>query len=173
MRTLIKSIQGHTLVELILAMVLLAILFPPLVQWFGEMSATGAQVDRLPTAVSLGSELLEEIKSRKFDEQANKVSGNWSTLLGPDTGEATKTDFDDVDDFHGWSQTFTGPFTGYSATVTVAYVLSSDINTALTIPSPTPIAWTPSYKRIVVTVSNAALAGPVPITTIVTEVQSL
>jgi prepilin-type N-terminal cleavage/methylation domain-containing protein len=170
-----RSDRGYTLLEVVLAVVLMAILFPPLIQWLGGMAVTGAKVDRLPTAVQLGSELLEEIKSRKFDELSAKVSGSWSTVLGPDAGESStnKNDFDDVDDFNGWAQNFASPYTGYSATVTMSYVLSSAPNTPLTIPSPVPTGWTPSYKRVVVTISNATLPAPLPLTTIVTEVQSL
>jgi len=166
--------RGFTMIELVLAIVVMAIALPPLMRLFSETAVTAAQVDRIPAAASLASELMEEIKSRKFDELSDKVNGNWSTTLGSDTGEGTtKANFDDVDDFNGWTQSFAAPFADYSATVSVAYVSYTDLNTALTMPSPVPNNWTPSYKRIAVTISNAALPGSFQLVTVVTEVQFL
>ncbi len=169
-----KKEKGYTLVEVTLAIVLMAIVLPPLLQWFAQMTVTAAELDRLPIATSLASGLMEEVKSRKFDElDAKSPDGNWSAPLGPDAGEATKSSFDDVDDFEGWAQTFTGEFSGYAATVTVDYVAVNDLNTTLAIPAPVPDDWTPSYKRVVVSVSHPSLQGAVQMITVVTEVQSL
>lgn len=175
MKTL-RCKRGFTFLEIVLAVALLAVALPPLLHLFAETAVTGAKVDSLPRASALASELMEEIKSRKFDELASKNgNGNWSTSLGIDAGEnaANKSTFDDVDDFNGWSQNFGPNFSNYTATVSVSYVSSNDLNTPMTIPGPVPNNWTPSYKRIVVTVSNAALAGSIQLATVVTEVQSL
>ncbi len=173
LKTGIDNQRGVTFVELALAIFFLAITLPALMKLFSETAVTAAQVDRLPVATALASELMEEIKSRKFDELSTQVSGNWSTALGPDAGETTKASFDDVDDFNGYTQNFASPFSSYSATVSVAYVSNTNLNTPLTLPSPVPSNWTPSYKRIVVTVSNAGLSSSFQLVTVVTEVQFL
>ena len=129
----------------------------------------------MPKAVSLASELMEEIKSRKFDELSAKGgTGNWSLALGSDVGETAvnKTTFDDADDFNGWTQNFAG-FPGYSASVTVSYVSASNLNTPLTVPSPAPNNWTPSYKRVVLTLAHPNLPASIQVATVVTEIQSL
>ena len=170
----IKNAKGFTLIEVILAITVIAIALPSLLALFSETAVTVARTDRLPAATTLAVELMEEIKSLKFDEMAEKASDNWSTTLGPDTGEGTnKSLYDDVDDFNGWTQNFSSPFADYSASVSVAYVAANLLNTPLTIPGSVPSNWTPSYKRIIVTVSNAALPADISLTTIVTEAQSL
>lgn len=173
-RWLLKQ-AGFTVIEIVLAVTTLAVALPPLLHLFSETAVTGAEAAILPTANLLGNELMEEIKSRKFDElSAKAASGNWSTTLGTDAGEAgNKTLFEDVDDFNGWAQGFGASYPNYTASVSVDYVASNNLNTTLVIPSPTPNNWTPSYKRIVVSVSNPGIAAPIQLVTIVTEVQSL
>ena len=159
-----------------LAIVILSISIPALVKLFAETAISSGKSAILPTANELGIELMEEIKSRKFDELSQRDgSGNWSTSLGIDAGEnaSNKTTFDDVDDFSGWTQNFGASYPGYSATVSISYVVSNDLNTKLTIPSTVPNNWTPSYKLVQVTISNSALPSNITLSTVVTEVQSL
>lgn len=170
------SNKGHTFIELIFAIVLLGVAMPPLLNMFASTTESAANVDALPVATALGKELMEEIKARKFDELAGKGStGNWSTTLVSDTGETAtnKSTFDDVDDFNGWTQSFGTTYPNYSASVSVDYVTGTDLNSPLSIPSPVPNNWTPSYKRVVVTVSNSQqLAGDIQLTSVVSEIQS-
>lgn len=170
-----KKIRGFSIIELVLLISILSIATPLLVQLFAETAVTGAKAAILPTATMLGNGLMEEIKARKFDElDAKAASGNWSTVLASDAGETgNKTLFDDVDDFNGWTQDFGASYSSYTALVTVGYVASSDLNTTLAVPSPTPDDWTPSYKSIRVTVVNPGLAADIDLVTVVTEVQSL
>jgi type II secretory pathway pseudopilin PulG len=170
-----RSEAGFSFIELVLAILLIGVTLPALMMVFQNVVVTSAQADLMPKATSLAEGLMEEIKSRKFDELTTKSgSGNWSTTLGPDTGEGTtKANYDDVDDFNAWTQNFASPYTGFSASVSVAYVSSSNLNSPLTIPGTVPSNWTPSYKRVVVTVANAGLPASVTLTTIMTEAQSL
>ena len=111
---------GFTMVEIVLAIALMAILYPFLMSMFAETTVNTARVNITPTASALATELMEEIKSRKFDELAAKnANGNWSAPLGVDAGETAndKNTFDDVDDFSGWNQNFAPNFTNYTATV--------------------------------------------------------
>lgn len=168
--------KGFTIIDTALMIVLLAIAIPPLLHLFAETAVTGAKSSILPTANVLAIELMEEVKSTKFDElSAKNGSGNWSGTLGPDAGETAtnKSTFDDVDDFNGWAQNFGAGYPGYTASVSVNYVTSSNLSSPLTIPSPMPNNWTPSYKLIRVTVSNPAMPAGITLATIVTEVQSL
>lgn len=170
-----RSKKGFSMIEVVLLITILAVAIPPLVQLFSETAVTGAQAAILPTATMFANGLMEEIKSRKFDELGSKsASGNWSTAFGPDSGEAgNKTLFDDVDDFNRWTQVFGSPQQAYTASVSVSYVAATNLNQPLSIPSPVPNSWTPSYKQIRVTVSNPGLVNSLTLTTVVTEVQSL
>ncbi len=169
-----KSERGFTLVEIVLALLILAISFPPLMRLFAEVTVSGIQTESLSVAGGLAQEVMEEIRSRKFDElEAKDSQGNWSTTLATDAGEPSVADFDDVDDFNGWQTNFAPNFSDYTATVAVDYVASNNLNTALTIPTPVPPNWTPSYKRVQVTVSHLSLAAPLTFVTVITEVQSL
>lgn len=169
----LKNQKGFSMVELILTIMLLSLGLPSLMHLFAETTMTGARAVVRPTAVSLANELMEEVKSRKYDERSAKDgSNNWSTTLGPDSGESAKANYDDVDDFNGYSQSFSG-YTGYTGTVSVGYVTTANINTLIAIPNPPTNGCTSSYKLITVTVSNAALPASFVLKTLVTEVQSL
>lgn len=169
-----RQTSGHTFVELVLAIAVLGLAIPAFLSLFSEVTVSGTQGEMLPTTTALATELLEEIRSRRFDELSEKNGqGNWSPTLGPEGGEAGKAGFDDVDDFNGWAQNFGAGFTNYTATVLVSYVAANDLNIPLVVPFPLPDNWTPSYKRIVVTLAHPNLTQPQQFVTVVTEVQSL
>lgn len=171
------SEKGFSLIEVICVLIVLGVAIPSLMNLFSNTTETAANVNAMPVASALGKDLMEDISARKFDDlDAPDANGNWSTTMGTDTGEdpADKNTFDDVDDFNGWNQAFGADYAGYSATVDVDYVDPSDLNTPLAIPDPAPNDWTPSYKRIVVTISNDdVLQSDLNFSTIVTDVQSL
>ena len=81
------------------------------------------------TATAIGQELLEEVIVRKFDENkcdrtdtAKNVS-EVSTTLGPDAGESTINQYDDLDDFNGYVTTTVTPRLGnFTDSVKVYYV---------------------------------------------------
>src|SRR3989338_10061548 len=99
--------KGHTLIELVLAIVIMGMALLSLVALFSNLSVRGATVEHRRTAKMLAQELMEEIRARRFDEFVTKdLNGNWSTVLGIESSESAsdKTTFDDVDDFNGWSE---------------------------------------------------------------------
>lgn len=152
--------RGFSLVELMIAIVLLGFIVFSLLKLFADASVLSVNPDYRNTQVMLAQELVEEIRSRRFDElSAKDGNGNWSTTLGVNTGETSSdsSTFDDVDDYNGYSQTMTAPFAGFTRSVTVSYVATGALNTPLAIPSPAPNDWTPDYKRVTVTVSQASV----------------
>lgn len=167
--------RGFTIFEIVMTIFLLAVAIPPLLRVFAETAVTGAESAILPTATLLANQMMEEIKSKRFDELTEKDSGgNWSTAFGADTGEILKDNFDDVDDFNGWTQDFAPSYPDYTATVSIDYVASTDLDSPLALPvPPVPDDWTPSYKLIEVRLSNAGLAADIFLRTVVSEVQSL
>ncbi len=175
MKRILRSQGGTTLVELVLLILLLSIGIPEVLHLFAEITVSGAQASNTPTAVNLGNRLMEEVKALKFDEISAKVNGNWSTSLSTDAGESSlnKATFDDVDDFNGWVENFGVNYPGFTATVSVGYVAPNDLDSVMVLPQPVPASWTPSYKRLGVTVLQSGQPTGVQISSVVTEVQSL
>lgn len=154
-----KTAKGFSLIELIMAMVILGIALFPLLKLFGDMTVMGNNPEDTMSQSMLAQELLEEIKSHRFDELVDvDGSGNWSSSLGVEGAEVStnKSTFDDVDDFNGFTEVMASPFTGYTRTVSVGYVAGNDLDTVLAIPSPITNDWTPNFKRIAVTVSSSS-----------------
>lgn len=80
------------------------------------------------TAISLGDDLIEEMKSRSFDQTtvefptSNPASLTPVDSLGPETGEVYPN-FNDVDDFNGYVQHVSTPFAeDYHISCLVQYV---------------------------------------------------
>ena len=173
-----------TLVDMVVALTILAIAIPTLLTVVAQIAQRSVRSSTTLRATRAGQELLEEVLSTKFDERdAADANGNWSTTLGADTSTTgrdgvanesagTEATFDDVDDFNGFSETLTGAYAGFRRSVAVAYVSPNDLNTPLTIPSPVPANWTPSYKRVVVTVTPP-VGQAVTLVTLVTSVNFL
>ncbi|HEX4909838.1 MAG TPA: prepilin-type N-terminal cleavage/methylation domain-containing protein [Permianibacter sp.] len=105
--------RGFSLIELIVTIVVTAIALTAL--GVGLLAANQASVDPVVSmrAAALGQAYLEEILSKRFDEN-NGLGGvtrcgetgqpACASSLGPDSGESRQT-FDDVDDYHGLDET--------------------------------------------------------------------
>jgi len=142
-----KSQKGFTLIETVVATVILSFALLSLIQLFTNLAQLQANGDYRKTATLLAHEMIEEVTSRRFDELTAQVGGNWSTL-GVDGGETlgVKSTYDDIDDFNGWNETMTAPFLGFTRTATVFYVAPGNLNTAS--------ASNNGYKRVRVQVLN-------------------
>ena len=97
-----KKKKGYTLVEIMIAMVVLVLGLIPLVKLIGDSLVATSDLGSRSVANELAQDLLEEIKQRKWDENAG-VDGFTTTLsaIGLDGETATdKTTFDDIDDYN-------------------------------------------------------------------------
>lgn len=63
--------------------------------------------------VALAQEIIEEARTRSFDQVTWQAAAppaeipegfSAAASLGPDSGESNRTQFNDFDDYHGWSQ---------------------------------------------------------------------
>jgi type II secretory pathway pseudopilin PulG len=145
----IKHIKGVTLIEMVMIIVILGTAIPILLRAWGDVAWRSVRSEALADATVYAQELMEEIKSRSFDESA---VAPWSGALGPDPGETISgvgaAGFDDADDYQGYADT---PATGYTRSVNVRYVL---LNAGVS-----PARWDNSgsqtdYKKIMVTLSR-------------------
>ena len=143
--------KGFSLIEIIISLLVLTVVFGGVLSYVMDFSLSKAKEQKRRMAVFAAKELMEEIKSKKFDQLSaqNTVTG-WSAI-GIDAGETSgsKATFNDVDDYNGLSETLTSPFTGLTRSTTVTYVSSAAPNTA-------SASRLNDYKKITVQVASGA-----------------
>lgn len=107
--------------------------------------------------IALGQEIIEEALSKSFDEVTYNSSAPPSmipegftpaNLLGPDAGENNRSDYNDFDDYDGWSDTFTTEHGTFELSAEVFYV---DENNFL------EISQQSTFKKIIVTITSEYL----------------
>jgi MSHA pilin protein MshD len=173
--------RGFTLIELIMAIVLLGFVSLIMVPLVNSIRHSPDPLIR-QRGLALGQALLDEITAKKWDENAPLGGGPICTPESPDQatrpslidnclttatpvaslgsdGES-RVDYDDVDDYQGLTSTDNfvdqnnASFTlkGYSRSVQIDYITS----TAATVTATTPVALgtTSDTKRIVVSVTT-------------------
>ena len=139
--------RGFTLIEIIIVIVITSILFPMMMMLLGNLTAQMAKSKEITIATDLAREMMEIIKTKRFDEndRTDPAVGSWSaTPFVADSGESGFATFDDKDDFNGYSDT---PLPAYTRNVTVIYVAPTNYTSASGSPT--------NYKKITVTVTNS------------------
>lgn len=140
--------KGFTLVEVMVVLILLTLSFMVFLRALNTGKSVRANSEiRTVQGVILNS-IENEIRSRKFDENS---SSPWSSVIGKDSGESLVGQFDDIDDFHGYSVSSITDYPGFSYSVEVKYV--SLENGAFNL-SPNPVVQT-DFKCATVTVSHS------------------
>lgn len=86
--------HGGTLIEAVLAIVVLGIAMPPLVGLLQQVAARSADDTYQAMAVTYAESLMEEIVSKNF-EDPNLANGSFGTE------ESSRAAYDDVDDYNG------------------------------------------------------------------------
>ncbi|MBC8402080.1 MAG: hypothetical protein ISR95_00960 [Candidatus Marinimicrobia bacterium] len=149
-RKLVKDPAGVSLIELIIVIILLAVAFPAFMQMLNTSDEKRAEAEIRTIQTTLANDLMNEIRSRWYDDYYTE---EWSTTLGPELDEISLSDYDDVDDFHGWSEAEgeISDFPHYSRSATVEYVdVEGDLETPVTGPT--------DYKLVTVTISHRSLS---------------
>jgi hypothetical protein len=120
------------------------------------------------TAFSLADDLLEEIKQKAFDEETVEWKAISTEQLTPssafglfDDGESSVYDFDDIDDYDGYTKAVSLPHAeNYTVTSTVDYVSASD---------PDVISSSQTYfKRVTVNVTSPYMSHAVKLSFVFT-----
>ena len=94
---------GFTLVEALLATMVLAIVSASAALPFVAGVHQAQEAARLEQAVALGQALMEEILTRPLLDPTGR-----GATPGPESGESARNLFDNIDDFHGFSEQATG-----------------------------------------------------------------
>lgn len=92
-----KLLVGFTLVEALLASVVLAMAITAIVMPFSAGVQNEGTDNRRTLAVNLAQEMMEEILTKPFYDPQGAVT------LGPENGE-TRATFDNIDDYHGLNE---------------------------------------------------------------------
>jgi MSHA pilin protein MshD len=144
---------GFTLLEATMSLVIVSVMLTSVLATVGAFArsrSVGADQSR---SMLLAQQLMSEIVQYPYYNPASK--GISKVVLGPDAGQ-TRSTFDDVGDFAGWSEsppadrtgTALAGFTGWKRSVAVNYVSPTN---------PTMIVLTDQgLMRIVVTVTSAS-----------------
>lgn len=126
-----KNRSGFTLAEAMMATVVLSIAAAGVLLPFSSGAAVRADGMRRTLAARLASDLIEQIIAKPFHDPNG---GSYDYNPGPDTGETTVEQFDNIDDFHDYQESqgqvtdadwtiFTdSAYTNFSRTVTCQYV---------------------------------------------------
>lgn len=151
--------RGFTLVEAVLAMVILSIAALAMSQSLGFAFTHSSDGLWQARTVALAEAYLEEAAARRYDEATPpggvppcSAATIACTGIGPDAGE-TRATFDDVDDYHGLSEAppldaqgnIRTPFASYRVDMSVRYLTTTEV-TALNLDDPT------DAKHIAVTI---------------------
>lgn len=91
--------RGFTLIETVLSTILVSVLLcAALSATIGARGGSVAAADRA-RALELAEELLAEIMQQAYVDPQTPTAA-----AGPDAGETSRGDYDDIDDYDGWKQ---------------------------------------------------------------------
>jgi len=134
----IKNSKGFTLVEILISVVILAMAIVPFIGVFTSGIKGGGVAQKIVIGNNLVQDLMEEIRSKKFDEDPGSPTSPGQ--LGPEQQESRDNtppnNFDDVDDYNGYSDsppeevdgTVMAEYSEYSRSAIVEYVTEDDFN---------------------------------------------
>jgi MSHA pilin protein MshD len=160
----IKAKNGFTLLELILVIVVLAVGLTGTLVAFTQGTQDSSYSQNTGIATTLAQDLMEEVRSKCWDESATPPPCNPALIvpgaLGPNGGEA-RAIYDDIDDYHGINNSppldsqnavIPDPYNNmvlnsFRQQVSVCYVPAANLDDL------TQCATTSNYKRVSVTVS--------------------
>ncbi len=130
------SNRGFTLMETIISIIIIAIAIVGILSVIYNVTQKGINPIIEMKATELGQAMLDEIMLKRWDEDTPLGGGHIDVSLaniGTEAGENSREDFDDVDDYNGYSDgTNTEPlkdeagniltgFDGYSRSVSVVF----------------------------------------------------
>ncbi|MEK6563609.1 MAG: hypothetical protein AABZ65_01085 [Candidatus Omnitrophota bacterium] len=162
--------SGLTIIEMVALIVLVGTAIPPLMTMWADTAWRSGKAESSADAGFYAQELMEEIKTKAYDENKLDDTGPpWSSSLGANS--ESYPNFDDVDDYNNYSDV---PTPGYNRQVAVSYVRLNGTNwTACGAGSCAAVVDCSAcdqccYKRATVSVSrNDNVVSNVSLTTIV------
>lgn len=98
--------RAFTYIEVLLSVTILGFVLIPLLSQFYTGFQGNIVAELVTQSIDLADDLMEEIKSRRFDENISPAEPVASAALGIDAGEVSndRRTFDDVDDYRSWQK---------------------------------------------------------------------
>ena len=142
--------RGFTLVEALLASVVLAMAITAVTMPFTAGARNELENARRTLAVALAQEMMEEILSKPFADDVQ----DFARSPGPDAGEGSRTFFDNMDDYDGYEE-LPGSIASHDGqlfTDAAADGLSRHVSAGYVYVSGQDVSDAPSFLRVVVDV---------------------
>ena len=147
MKKIQDTAKGFTLVEIMVALILLTLSFMVFLQALNTGKTVRAHSELRTVQSVIMNSLENQIRARRYDE--NTVSP-WSSTLGKESGETAIMQFDDIDDFHQYTVDEVSEHPAFGVSVAVTYVSTgAGFHTAQSNQT--------DYKSVMVRVSNKTL----------------
>lgn len=153
---------GFTLIEIVMIIVIASIAIPTLLVLLGQQARYGVEAEIQVSETNLAQQLMEEIRSKCWDELKIVAGACTGTSSGGDLGldplsvpvetAGNPTTYDDIDDYRAGVPNISSGGITYTRTVQVCYVQDSDLNNVT--PCVDTQASATNYKRISVTVTD-------------------
>jgi len=143
-----QSTSGFTLIGLITVITISAIALPPMMIGFNAWLDSAHQAERMESAVQLAVDMMDEILAKDFCDPAYGYGS-----FGTGWDEDERIEYDDVDDYHGWSASPPEDFNGAVLNAYQGFTRSVAVeNVTGTLPNIGQSAspGTTAYKRITV-----------------------
>ena len=160
----LKESKGLTLIEIMLAMTILVKAIIPLMKMLGDALRGAQTFGDISIATQLAQDLMEEIKSKKWDEnQPDDGSETTAYSAFPFVVDGGEPPYDDIDDYNGYSDMVDNKFMR-SVDVFYVNVPDSGLITGSGVPT--------DFKQIRITVewpehtTDPATADPLLINTV-------
>ncbi len=150
-----KYQQGFSLLDIIVGIIFLSVAFIASLVTLRNLQSQENRMEAIIRGTSMANNIMEVVRAHSFDEQSLSP---WSDPLGAEENSAA--DYDDIDDYIGYTFTYQGYF-GFTGKTRVFYV-DPNVNLLDSVGTVT------DYKRIIVTVLHPELQAPVNITSIMT-----
>lgn len=150
--------RGFSVVEVIIGIAILIVGVLPVMSLLVSTNRNQVQFDAEVTSAMAAQDLLAVIRQLKWDENSGNPPAFTASRssIGLDGGEAAAADFDDIDDYHAYSDSFDSKFRRVVQVNYVNVVLNGAVTAA---GGPT------DYKLVRVTVNWNTPAGPAGETT--------
>jgi MSHA pilin protein MshD len=140
--------KGLTLVEAMIAMVLVSVMLVAAMRAVGGAGLNQAKTAERVTAAALADGLMAEILSKSYADP-NQTPG-----FGPESGETTRSQYDDVDDYNGYAET-SSPKDSAGVTVAGSTWARSVVVDRVVAATPSTVSSTETgVKRITIKVTN-------------------
>ena len=114
--------KGFTLVEVMVALILLTLSFMVFLQALNTGKTVRANSELRTLQSVIRNSMENQIRARRYDENS---ASPWSSSLGKDSGETAINHFDDIDDFHQYTIDEVSAHPAFGIPVAVTYVSAS------------------------------------------------